>query len=354
MDERSVILDPACGAGDLLLACAAHMSIATDLRSTLDVWQRRLVGLDIHEEFVLAARLRLALAALSRGAQAVPCSPSDLLARVRVASGLDASEEIGQATHVVMNPPFTRVAAPHDCAWGSGTVNSAGLFLEACVKAGRPGLRILAILPDVLRSGSRYEKWRRMITGYTSIRDVKLLGQFERWADVDVFLLDLEVASPRRVSLRTSWDASGPAAAKRVSDYFSVGVGPVVDYRDPRRGPWRPFMTARDAAAWAEQTGFPCNRRYGGRVIQPPFVVVRRTSRCGDRSRAVATLVRGSKPVAVENHLLVLRPKDRTVARCTEALKVLRSAATSRWLDQRIRCRHLTVGALANVPWRRR
>lgn len=353
----SVILDPACGAGDLLIACAAHLPLKRDLQQTLDVWSRCLRGRDIHEEFVRAARLRLALAGLSRGVKAagdVGGDPSQRLVGIQRGSGLEDQAAIAAATHVVMNPPFVRVAAPKDCTWGSGSVSAAGLFLEACVKAGRPGTRVVAILPDVLRSGARYEKWRRMILDHADVRAVTLLGQFERWADVDVFLLDLEVVAPPHSPRRAAWVPAADSDSERLDDHFDICVGPVVDYRDPRQGTRHPFITARDVPAWATQRYFPTSRSYGGRVIRPPFVVVRRTSRRGDRSRAIATIIRGGKPVAVENHLLVLVPKDRTIARCEQALKVLRAATTSRWLDQRIRCRHLTVGALAGVPWQAR
>lgn len=59
----------------------------------------------------------------------------------------------------------------------------------------------------------------------------------------------------------------------------------------------------------------------------------------------------GEDAVAVENHLVVLRPLDGSQAACEQLLGVLDSEATSQWLDRRIRCRHLTVGALQTVPW---
>ena len=80
-------------------------------------------------------------------------------------------------------------------------------------------------------------------------------------------------------------------------------------------------------------------------------MVVRRTSRPGDKYRAVGTVIRGHGLVAVENHLLVLRPKDRTVASCDRLLAVLKDAAANEFLDRRIRCRHLTVSALRDLPW---
>src|SRR5207245_299175 len=45
------VLDPACGAGDLLLACARKLPVTPDLASTLDAWGKQLHGCDIHPEF---------------------------------------------------------------------------------------------------------------------------------------------------------------------------------------------------------------------------------------------------------------------------------------------------------------
>jgi hypothetical protein len=55
--------------------------------------------------------------------------------------------------------------------------------------------------------------------------------------------------------------------------------------------------------------------------------------------------------VAIENHLLVLRPKDDSPKTCEELLGLLSLQRTNEWLNRRIRCRHLTVGALADLPW---
>lgn len=66
--------------------------------------------------------------------------------------------------------------------------------------------------------------------------------------------------------------------------------------------------------------------------------------------RVLATLVALDGPVAVENHLIVLKPKDGRYSTCRWLLKALKSPAVTEWLDIRIRCRHLTVGALGEVP----
>src|SRR5947209_963421 len=64
-----VVCDPACGAGDLLIAASRLLPVRDDLRETLGVWGVCLRGFDIHPEFIEATQLRLALAAISRGAR---------------------------------------------------------------------------------------------------------------------------------------------------------------------------------------------------------------------------------------------------------------------------------------------
>ena len=77
---------------------------------------------------------------------------------------------------------------PEHCNWSKGKINSAAIFLETCIKYSTTGTRIVAILPDVLRSGSRYDKWREIVSQNNEI-DIKIVGRFDSKTDVDVFLL---------------------------------------------------------------------------------------------------------------------------------------------------------------------
>lgn len=354
LDADSVILDPACGAGDLLIACARQLDTTSKCDScTLDQWGTQLIGRDLHPQFIRATKLRLALAAASTGAVSIDQDVSDIYAKfpaIEQRSGLEDHEAIERATHIVVNPPFTKVDASKHCRWASGKVNAAALFVEACVAHARPGTKIIAILPDVLRSGSRYRKWRQVITERSLISRLELYGQFDRWADVDVFIVELDVVESNGCST-SCWGQPVSTNVDRLKDYCDVRVGPVVNYRDPHRGPWRPFVQSRDLPAWESLGRILTKRRYEGRVLQPPFVVVRRTSRVGDKHRAIGTIIDGDKPVAVENHLLVLVPKGGTMKACRRILKVLKTPKTTHWLDQRIRCRHLTVSSIEELPW---
>ena len=348
-----MIIDPACGAGDLLIACSKRLPVSKDLITTLSQWGRFLIGYDLHGEFVRATKIRLALAAISRGAafnhiswEAIDTS----FPWIKVQDTLKSSPEIGRATHVVLNPPYVQRAIPPDCAWAKGLVSSAAVFLDACVSRAIPGTQISAILPDVLRTGSRYQRWRSHIQELARIKTIRVIGQFDRWADVDVFLIHLIVNKGSSGGRRMWWRARTGRHTGKIKDYFEVHIGSVVPHRDAKKGPLRRYIYSRLLPPWQIVRRIK-TRKYKGKLFSSPFVAVRRTSSPGDRCRAVATIVTGKKSVAVENHLLVLSPYDKSLRRCRELLRVLKSTNTNKWLNSRIRCRHLTVSALRELPW---
>lgn len=355
LSATSTVFDPACGVGDLLVACARHLPLGPDLAATIATWGGQLRGIDIHPEFVRAAKARLVLLARSRG---VPIGTTllppldEAFPQLIVGDGL-ANRAFGNtASHIVLNPPYPRVPAPPDYQWGSGKVSLAAIFLERCLAEALPGARIIAILPDVLRTGSLYAKWRAAVQARAVVESVQVFGTFDAWADIDVFILRLTVTASPSGRATMWWEPPAPAAGGRVGDHFNVHVGPVVPHRHPKLGCWYPYVYARLLPGWGvlDIEKGP-RRRFRGRTFAPPFVAVRRTSAPTDRQRAVGTLVTGDRPVAVENHLLVLAPRDGSLDRCKELLAVLRDDRTRLWLDQRIRCRHLTVAALQDLPW---
>lgn len=353
--RKATVMDPSCGVGDLLIACTEHLPVGQGLRETVSLWGDRLTGCDIHPEFVRATKLRLVLAAIRRG---VTCATGSLpvveetFPGIQARCGLSDRAAVAKASCIVLNPPFGPVHAAPDCHWASGKVSSAAVFLEQCICQSRVGTRLIAILPDVLRSGSRYRKWRRLIEAQTRRRSIELVGRFDQWADVDVFILRAEISAAQDHAGPADWGRPRLTRKKCIGDFFKISVGPVVANRDPKRGPWHPFVFSRALPRWETVTDISHRRRFRGRTVAPPFVAVRRTSRPEDEHRAVGTIIKGSRSVAVENHLFVLTPHDRTLRTCRQLLRVLRSAKTSAWLNRRIRCRHLTVSALAEIPWR--
>jgi hypothetical protein len=351
-NEDSIIVDPTCGAGDLLLACASQLPEVHDFASTVTLWSGQLYGRDLYNEFAQAAKMRLALAAWQRcpGRLEVPLSRAALFPGITAGCGFASVDMIRKATHIVLNPPYSTMDAPEDCQWGSGRVSMAACFLNYCVTNASVGTRIVAILPEVLRSGERYRRWRAWVEQRTCVEHVGLLGQFDRWTDIDVFALELRIAAPSG-NRRARWIYPRRLSTATVADYFLVSVGAVVPFRHAQSGPRLRYIHPRLLPPWGTDAGANEYRRFAGTTYEPPFVVVRRTSRRGDRHRAIGTIVTGKGPVAVENHLLVLRPKDRTIRRCQQLLSVLRSPRTDKWFDQRLRCRHLTVVAMTELPW---
>ena len=343
--------DPACGAGDLLLAIARKLPIQDTLLDTLNTWGMQLTGSDVSSDFVRLAKARLTLLAARRSRVRPPLDPPvpfDAFSKIVVADSLDSSRRMPAADVIVLNPPFGYVAAPADCAWAAGRVNVAALFVDRAIREASEDTRIVAILPEVLRSGSRYVAWRDTARASGCLIRETRLGLFDPWTDVDVFLFHFTKTTCRKKPCEAR--AAG-RPTNGVGKRFAVHVGPVVPHRHKQDGPVVPYIHARSLPPWSECAEFLETRKFSGRLFDPPFVTVRRTSRPGAGNRAVASLVLGNEPVAVENHLLVLLPADGRGETCRQLLRRLRSPKTDNWLNSRLCCRHLTTRALAEMPW---
>lgn len=355
------VIDVACGAGDLLLGCVERLPGEKDLSTTLARWGEMIHGFDIQPTFVRAAKARLALAAasrvgpaqLSKGRRAPQLSR--LFPGIQVGNGLTSIEHVSGARTIVINPPFGRIDASKGCEWSTGKVSAAAVFLARCIETTPIDGRIVAILPDVLRTGSRYRNWRSYVMKRAEIEGLDVCGKFGPDVDVDVFILALRVRPDGSSEADPDWWTFGARQLTKptsvVRDRFVVSVGPIVPHRDPKTGHRFPYIFAKILPPWASYREFSQSRRFAGRTFTPPFVVVRRTSSPGDPERAIGTVILGNEPVGVENHLLVLEPIDGSETSCRELLDVLRAPETQNWLNQRIRCRHLTVGTLKDLPW---
>ena len=344
--------DPACGAGDLLLAIAHGFPLESTFADTLNAWGTRVAGCDVSPDFVRLTKARLTLLAAKRFSVHPPFDPpalSDAFPDIVVADSLAPSQRNPSADVILMNPPFGYAVAPDDCVWATGRVNLAALFVDRAIRDAPDGTQIAAILPDVLRSGSRYVAWREMTRASGCLIRETPLGLFDPWTDVDVYLFHF----------KRHTDPDGPSEHARPTDKrtygigkrFAVHIGPVVPHRHAEVGPLVRYIHARSLPPWSECANIAESRRYTGRLFDPPFVTVRRTSRPDGGSRAIATLVLGNDPVAVENHLIALLPKDGTVETCRRLIQRLRSPKTDVWMNARLRCRHLTTRALAEMPW---
>lgn len=356
MENHLVLLDPACGVGNLLIACSQFLPVKETLTDTIDLWSIYLHGYDLHKEFVEAAKIRLIIAAVQRGAS-VDNDMEEILATafpgIVLHNGLNVSQVSEKTKFIILNPPYNMLVVNKACSWASGKVTSAAVFLETYVEKAKPGTQIVAILPEVLRTGERYKKWRSVITSKARIVEIKVFGQFDEWTDIDVFMMKLTIPNvPAKQSRQLlSWHNLKMGRQERVANRFDVNVGAVVPYRDSEEGNTFDYLFPRNATPWRVLEYIKEKRKFNGRVFKPPFVVVRRTSRPGDNYRAVGTIVSGTKLVAVENHLLVLLPKKGTLKECKRLLMVLRRKRTNNWLNARIRCRHLTVSSLKELPF---
>ncbi|WP_276372170.1 N-6 DNA methylase [Chryseolinea sp. H1M3-3] len=348
LSRGSFCYDPACGAGNLLIAIVNVINQTKFKFSITD----KVYGTDIHNEFVNATRLRLAINHLLRNDSEF--DNAQLHRQICVADGLINNKFYEQATHVFVNPPYNVADANESLTWSKGKVSQAAVFMDKIIEFISPGTAITAILPDVLRSGSRYEKWRAIVNKTCRIEGLELLGQFDKYADVDVFAINL-VKRKKALSLSvpTLLEQGANVEPEIMESSFDVCVGPVVDNRDPRKGQSLGYLVSKKLKDWSEINSLNLKRRHSGRSFKSPFVVIKRTSRLGDRHRAAAVIVNVPDPIYVDNHLIVVKPKSGRLNDCKQLLKILKDNRTNNWLNQQIRCRHLTVKILSKLPlWR--
>ncbi len=338
--------------GDLLVAAARKLPLCKKLPDTLRQWGRQLSGTDLHREFIEGARTRLILLARQRHKSDEPLQKSDaaLFPSIRVTNGLKEHKLFRRASHLLLNPPFGQVPAPKGCKWAGGRITEAAEFVTAALERARPGTEMLAILPEVLRSGSFSEQWRQRVNELAEVRLVQPYGIFDDNADVDVFLLRLIRRKSELPGATYEWVRPALTTTTTIANFFDVHVGRVVPHRDPEQGKEHPYIHPRCVPTWTVMRDFSEFRRHEGLVYKPPFVVIRRTSRPGHPYRATATVIAGKRPIAVENHLIVCEPKDGKLGTCQKLMKQLKTAAVNEFLDARIRCRHLTVSSVATIP----
>ncbi len=346
------VIDPACGLGDLLLAAADL--IPANLSAEQRAAQARsvLYGRDHHAPLVEAAASRLALWAAVAGTAGHRTGPTG--APVEVGDAFDDDVNWERFGLVLLNPPYAARRLQDPVSWSSGSVTAAAPFTLDILERVRPGTMVAAILPDVLRSGARYGKWRSEVGRLADLDEVDSVGAFDSWTDVDVFVAHLRRRDPaRRQHGSGAWQPSPATGAPTLGDFASLAVGDVVPHRDVPAGDERPYLTVQALPAWATTVATEQRIRHLGRLHEPPFVALRRTSaptRTPGAVRARAAVYAGDGPVAVENHLIVVRPHDASVGTCMQLMELLALSETTEWLDRRLRLRHLTLTALRELP----
>jgi hypothetical protein len=352
-DGERTFYDATCGMGDLLLATAKKLPLATTLPETLKQWGNRLAGTDLHAEFIEGAKIRLVLMACQRHqtTETLIDSPDKFFPHIQVGNGLTEETAFQAATTLLLNPPFGVVDSQRGCKWAGGRVSEASTFIVTALERIRPGTEVLAILPEVLRSGSFSQHWRNRVSELAEVHIVEPYGVFDESADVDVFLLRLVRRAEGKSTHIKRWPIPRTTRNTKVTDYFDVHVGRVVPHRDPEVGQEYPYIHPRGVPTWVVMREFKVTRRHNGVAYQAPFVAIRRTSRPAHPYRAAATVIAGNCPVAVENHFIVCLPKDKTLRSCRELMHQLRTNAVNNFLNERIRCRHLTVSSVEAIPY---
>ena len=346
--ERSLVVDPTCGMGDLLLAYADRLPLAGSLSDTIAAWGERLGGIDLREDLVRMTKARLVMLARSRGGfGGLVDDINDIFPMIQVGSALSKSPILAKADGFLFNPPFGQTTPLVEPTWSAGQINAAALFLDALLDGSNEPRPIAAVLPEVLRGGSRYGRFRDHLTKKGLGGTFQSLGRFDAWTDVDVFVTLLKPSNTDGL-----WADLVQPAELTVRSAFVVRVGTVVPHRHELAGPNRAYLCAKTTPAWDKGFKPTGSRLFSGTVFKPPFVVVRRTSSPSDRQRAVGTVIIGDEDVAVENHLIVATPLKGGVEACRRLLDLLKSPETSAHLNRVLRCRHLTTGAVSDIPWR--
>lgn len=346
------ILDPACGTGNLLYATAKKLQCYPTLEKTLRSWNEKIYGLDINPTFVDLAKRKIIKLAIEKGAVPSPNHSRkyycDILSNIKVGDFLENYRDYsGVVSAVIMNPPFSHAIAPKSITWTTGRFNVSALFLFYVIEILPENGDFIGILPDVLKSGTRYSEWRSVISRMCNY-EVQTFGNFQPGVQVDVFLMKGKKCKRAKIL-----ESANSESNLVLSDRFDVSVGPVVPHRDKLIGDEAPFAHAKILPAWETIDTLSERIIHSGRKFKPPFVAVRRTSSPKDKNRAVGCIVNCNEVVAVENHIIVISPKDRSLKSCKVLLEYLRTNFVNEYINSKIRCRHLTVGVIKEIPLER-
>ncbi|MCY3922515.1 MAG: N-6 DNA methylase [Chloroflexi bacterium] len=282
------VLDPAVGAGDLLIEVAQRLPVFASLDATLDMWGAQLHGRDVEPSFVRLAKARLALLAISRGAVSTGGRQrqlDDLFPGIAAGDGLTVLNDGWDGGHIVMNPPFGYHRPEKAVQWANGRTNMAATFLATAIEHSKAGTCLTAILPEVIRTGSRYRRLREFISKRLRLVGVEPFGRFDAWTDVDVFTLRGVVSDGGVEECSGTIEWWQRTTGRRLGELLDISVGSVVPHRDEESGEEHPYLQARQIPLGGDYDASRAERRqFVSRLFEPPFVVVRRTSRPADRA----------------------------------------------------------------------
>lgn len=351
-------IDPSAGIGDLLLAITRKLPLMDTAHETLQNWAGVLGAVDLRSSFLEIAWARIQAVALSRHAEInqepigfcdYEKSRSEMPVTFQVSDFLQLELSLRPRDCVIMNPPYQRAEAPKGSVVGAGMRSAAALHLEHVIRNAPDGVGVLALIPDVIRSGSSYRAFRAWLSGRLDIKSFAAHGHFGESADVDVTILAGITRNKPAASIPSSANPSG-VAEPLIEDLALVSVGPVVPHRAKEGGFLTGYLTTKNVPVDSEVLHPSELSRFNARLEKAPFLVVRRTSSPSDRRRARASIIRGNDWWLVENHLIILRPKKQTLEECRRLHAVLSDPRTDAWLNEKIRCRHLTISSIKGIP----
>lgn len=261
---------------------------------------------------------------------------------------LASRKSLKKYTHFITNPPFGyHVASDEGVDWARGRVQKSAVFIDKLITKGNQGQKIIAILPHVLLSGSRYKRWRSFIEENSSSIEIFPWGRFSQSADVDVFILKLTIGKESNAYFPKL--STAPCTHKNIGDLFDVKVGPVVPHRNIGKGKWVRYIEVKDSLPW-KSIEAKRSIRFKSTTYSPPFIVIRRTSSPTDKKRIVASLIIGNHPVAVENHLIIVKPKSKSLEDCEKLISQLQGSSVDSLVNKQNRCRHLTTQLIKEIP----
>lgn len=267
------VLDPACGAGALLLPILReHLGAAArvDAQLALRALPNYIAGVDNDPAAVWLANVLLASEMLPVLARTERARRRPLPALVRHGDGLAAVDE--PVRTVIMNPPYGRVrlnegerARFADSLYGHA--NLYGLFMAAAIESLDDAGVLAALVPTSFLAGRYFEKLRNVLAHGAPLREVE-------------FVVDRS-GSFSGVLQETCLAAFSRRKTRRVAISSINGqVGPVAKVAAPRRaGPWLLPRRSDDAPVAAAAVDMPLTLATAGwKVSTGPLVWNRRKS----------------------------------------------------------------------------
>ena len=141
---------------------------------------------------------------------------------------------------------------------------------------------------------------RKLLKDRFQLTKIEVIGQFDHQTDVDVFIA--AAWSGRKARMRSGM--IGLFLKMPRTDEFRIILmfALALSYRTEIQSGVHPTLSSMPAI-WPVGKPYQLSRSIvglKGRTFAPPFVVIRRTSRPGDKHRAIPTLITGQRPVAVK------------------------------------------------------